>query len=74
MFDSQLVRFRCNTDCKNDPENCIGERVRASDLFSLSANEADNNDIEIAAHKSGKVRQNRYTPSNVSAAVAFAAV
>ena len=26
-FDSQLVRFRCNTDCKNDPENCIGERL-----------------------------------------------
>ena len=20
-------RFRCNTDCKNDPENCIGERL-----------------------------------------------
>ena len=26
-FDSHLVRFRCNTDCKNDPENCIGERL-----------------------------------------------
>ena len=20
-------RFRCNTDCENDPENCIGERL-----------------------------------------------
>ena len=22
-----ITRFRCNTDCKNDPENCIGERL-----------------------------------------------
>ena len=22
-----IARFRCNTDCKNDPENCIGERL-----------------------------------------------
>jgi hypothetical protein len=20
-------RFRCNTDCQGDPENCIGERL-----------------------------------------------
>ena len=24
---TSVTRFRCNTDCKNDPENCIGERL-----------------------------------------------